>query len=229
MTQEILLKFSSNILTLGITMNEQQNYSNFLDVINHLRTEEEILIHSSSFKESEEADRDITLYLEQAYNNEVLNYPDDPPAYHEAAALWGAKTVYIASNLLLNRNDLPENLPTLIRPFEGENTEGAILSIDLCLRFLPEIVSQAKKIDPEDPMIEILESQLKTWHYSAIGYFDDLTGISFDKILIDNCLSKLYLDRIIMNKARQYMENIKIAERIYGILGNHQKHFWPEL
>lgn len=201
----------------------------FLDVIDHLRSGEEVLIHVGSYHQGEAFDEDVILYLEREYDNERKNYPADPPAFEAAAALWAARIVYTASHLLLDRSALPEDIPALLPGFSADITASAFVSADLCLRFLPAITTQAKNIDPDDSLIKLLEDILQSWHYSAIGYFTEIGNLDFEMITSDRCLAQLYTDRIIERKAEVFVSHGLLADRIKGSLGAYQDQFWPQL
>ena len=90
--------------------------------------------------------------------------------------------------------------------FQFEVSPSSILSVDLCFRFVPEILRQLSLIDQEDLLISILEKHLKAWHFLVINYSLDLGEDDLDSILSNPYLQQLFLNRIATYK------NIKLAK-----------------
>lgn len=144
--------------------------SYFYDSIELLRTKRDIIIHSSFVQISEDDEQYVTSFLENEFQKERCNFPGELPEFNANAAIWGAKTIFIAAQLLMLR-DIPEKEFDLLLPmYSGEINESTVLSCDLCLRFLPEIIEQAQDIDTYDELIQRLEKLLSDWTYSAIGF-----------------------------------------------------------
>ncbi|KAA3440712.1 hypothetical protein [Rufibacter hautae] len=171
----------------------------------------------------------VTELLALEYEKESLNYPFTPPAFDGPAALWGAQTVYSASQLLLYRENQAEELSFLLPAYSNTLTPEAVLSIDLCLRFLPPLLEQASSIDNQDALISVLEQHLQQWHYSAVGYDLALENLSFETVLSDNCLLQLYADRVIQRKSRRLAEHAPIQTQIKASLGHYASTFWSAL
>lgn len=143
--------------------------SYFFDSIELLRTSGDIILHSSFVQWSEDDEEYVTQFLSEEYQKEAINFPGELPKFNEEAALWGAKTVFIASQLLMLRDIAELEFPKLLPAFDLEIDLGAILSSDLCLRFLPDIIEQAEDIDSYDGLIPLLDELLMDWSYSRIG------------------------------------------------------------
>jgi hypothetical protein len=170
-----------------------------------------------------------TDFLEGEYDNECLHYPGKPPAFDAVAALWAAQIIYISAQLLLYRKDKEEDLPLLFPEYKGAITPAAMLSADLCLRFLPDVWQMAKNMDADDLLVEILDHYLTQWPYSAVGTAIDVTETAFELMASDPCLLQLYIDRIIARKDRAKAALPFVAPFVKAALGNFQTHFWKEL
>ena len=120
--------------------------------------------------------------------------------------------------------ELTDLLPAFTQPITTE----AILSADLCLRFLPQILAEAKLIDPEDYLIPILESILNQWHYSGIGIPLSLKNLDFELIFSNPCLEQLYIDRVIDKKDKKRAELPQMLEKIRATLGIYSEKYWNE-
>ncbi|WP_452598769.1 hypothetical protein [Pontimicrobium sp. MEBiC01747] len=203
--------------------------NNFLKTMSSLRQEEHLVIHDDVLKTTKSEDDDVLLFLEQDYENESLNYPFTPPKFNPKAALWASKIVYYSALLLLHRKDTKKDLTILFPNFEGTINVSAILSADLCLRFVPQINFELKRIDAEDPLIPILETILKTWHYSTIHNDCIPPAIDYTTFFKNDCLTQLYLNRIIERKQLQWAEIPYINTLLHNRLGYYKNHFWNTL
>jgi hypothetical protein len=128
-------------------------------------------------------------------------------------------------------------------------TPAAILSADLCLRCLPDVIEKAREINPDDPLIGLLEDLLPVWHYSGIGYFrlpgsgepgsaEDSVGVDsaagggvfdFSPIFADDCLRLLYIDRVIERRVAALANLPELRPGILAVMGDHGDFFWKEL
>ena len=144
--------------------------SQFYNTVFHLRQAEEIILYDRLLVFTPEDDELVKDLLKIEYETESPGYPFAAPAFDAAAALWGAKTIYTACQLVLYRENKTAELPELLPPYKGDINASAMVSVDLCLRFLPEVISSARNIDPEDSLVEIIENLLTQWHYSGIGH-----------------------------------------------------------
>lgn len=200
----------------------------FLRMLLNLR-QEEVMLYDNLLTVQEAEEKEALYFLEMEYQEESSNYPHQVPAFHSDAALWAAKTVYFAAQLILYRENQVGELNNLLPSFDGVLDAEAVLSADLCLRFLPAIISKLKMIDPEDALIEILEMHLITWNYSAIGYDLDWSAINFDSIQQNPCLYQLYLDRIIEHKVHALASIPPFQQGIQANLGWHANLLWSDL
>jgi MoxR-vWA-beta-propeller ternary system domain bpX4 len=201
----------------------------FLQTLDTLRSGEEILLYAHAVQIPSQELELAAAFLETEYDNECLGYPGQAPAFDTAAALWAAKTVYIAAQLLLYRQDKEADIPAMLPAYEGVITPGTILSADLCLRFLPDVLQMAKNIDADDVLVTILAVHLQQWHYSAIGHLIQTEGLDFSVINTNSCLQQLYADRVIARKDKRLAALAEVAPMVKAALGNHQTYFWNEL
>jgi hypothetical protein len=172
-----------------------------------------------------------TSYLQAEYEHESLSYPyATSPDFNADLALWAAQTVYIAAQLMLYRENKAKELSTLLPSYSGHITNADdMLSADVTLRFLPAIIKHLHLIDPEDPLIPILEEHLKTWHYSGISYPLETKDLSFENIAQNKCLQKMYTDRVITYKNMSLAQHPIIAPWVKACLGIYATEFWKEI
>ena len=122
----------------------------FSSFLKNLRRNEEVILFRKILKIDKKDERTAINFLRTDFENEALNFPHLAPDFDEKGAIWAAKTVYLAAQLILYREHKPKDLKVLIPDFKGEITPSVILSVDLCLRFLPDMIRRLKVIDSED-------------------------------------------------------------------------------
>lgn len=201
----------------------------FLDTIYHLRTIEQVILYDKVITISKKEETETILFLESEYEKEILEYPGTAPNFDGQAALWAAKTVYLAAQLLLNREHKISDLQVLLPDFKENPSDSEIISADLCLRFLPQIIAEMKRIDPEDLVIPILENQMAQFHYSAIGSDIEIEDINYAIIAENDCLLQLYIDRIVQRKAIKFAQSDFIKKQLEIGFGDYKKIFWTQL
>ncbi len=200
----------------------------FLNMIKNLRQNEDVMLYNNILKVNEIETEIAIEFLKKEYQNETLNFPFQSPDFDKNAALWAAKTVYISAQLILYRENKSEDIPTLLPDFQDTISPSSILSADLCLRFLPDMLVQLKFFDSEDPLVEILEKILSQWHYSGINSPLEIDKLDFTVIDSDDCLRQLYINRIIENKSLNLAKLPPFKDNILANLGIYGKEFWKE-
>lgn len=202
----------------------------FLEAIQRLRQTEEMILLDKIVDISAIENQKVIEFLSAEYEQEKWNYPSVAPAFEPSAALWGAKTMYFACQYLLNRSHTMKTVNTFLAAYEGTISAGAMLSADICLRFLPQIATQTRLIDADDKLLIILENLLKIWHYSAINYRFHTENVNFnfenEAIFKDTCFFRLYIDRIMERKDIVLAKNAFFLNHIKGDLGMYEATFW---
>lgn len=198
----------------------------FLDTIYHLRTEEQIILYDKLIEIPKQEEADAMLFLETEYEKEALNYPYIAPPFNSKAALWAAKTVYFAAQLFLYREHKLEELKPILPKYDGIIDASAVLSADICLRFLPQIYHEMKLVDADDPVVSIFSDYLHQFHYSMIG--TTTNAIDSTVVFTDDCLKQLYLDRIVERKDNRLAAIPRIKAALLHSFGDYQKVYWKE-
>lgn len=222
----------------GLMVSSSNNY--FLSTICHLREQEEMLIYDRFTSTSITEERAVGDFLQEEYEREMLDFPGNPPSFDRDAAVWAARIIFNASQLLLSREKDEKDIVQLLPHYTGETTPGAFLSADLCLRCLPDVIGKAREINPDDSLILLLEEILRIWHYSGIGYFGTGVGAAFGAgvevglfdwkpIMADDCLRSLYTDRVIERKVTVLANIPALRPWILAAMGDHSASLWKEL
>lgn len=201
----------------------------FFDTISNLRTKQEMILYDKVLVSNSEEDALVKDFLQIEHETEALNHPFESLKFDGDAALWAAKTVYTACQILLYREHKEADLQLLLPNYPNEISAKAMLSADLCLRFLPQVLEETIRIDPDDALCPILENMLDRWHFSSIGMKINSENIDFSLIFSNLCLQQLYVDRVIERKDYKRAKMPELIEKVKSVLGNYTKHFWKEL
>jgi hypothetical protein len=137
--------------------------------------------------------------------------------------------LYHSAQLYLIRKNTAKDLSKLISDFKGKRNVSALLSADLSLRFLPQILAALQTADSKDPLIPMLEGILKNFHYSGVGFEVSLENINWEEELKDATYRKLYLERIVERKAYSLAEIPHINQLLIAEFGMYKDEFWREL
>ncbi|WP_294312681.1 hypothetical protein [uncultured Chryseobacterium sp.] len=206
-----------------------ESKSPFLDTLFLLRKEECITIFTDFHEISEKEESDAADYFEAEFEKERLEFLSDQISFDKETAVWATKILYHSVRLHLIRENTAKDLNRLIPPYSGNRNIPAILSADLSLRFLPQIISALHDADPEDVLMSMLENVLKRFHYSAVGMDLELEPINWEEELKDRTYRKLYLERIVERKSYKLAEIPYINQLLIAEFGLHKDVFWKEL
>ena len=206
-----------------------ENKSPFLDTLFLLRKEGVLTVFSDlktlSIKEENEAED----FFESEFEKERLEFLSDQVAFDKEAAIWAAKILYHSAQLYLIRKDTAKDLEKMIPQYQGEKNVSAILSADLSLRFLPQLLDALQLADSTDPLVKMLENILHQFHYSGIGLDLNLEKINWQEELKDKTYRKLYLERIVEKKAYKLAEIPYINQLLIAEFGIYKDVFWRKL
>lgn len=198
----------------------------FFDMIKTLREQEEIILYKNILSIHTHEKENVILFLEKEYQSEALDFPFIPPDFHPQAALWAAETVYYAGQFILFRENDAAKMEDYFLDFPFEISPATILSVDLCFRFIPDMLKQLSLIDSDDLLIPILEKHLKVWHFSGVNYPLKIGENDWEIIFSNPCLQQLYLNRITTYKNIQLAKLSKINQLLKANFGIFEDTFW---
>lgn len=165
--------------------------------------------------------------LHSYYLNDISDMPASPPAFDNDAALWAAAYVYRTTQLIMLRTPGPEQVSILLLPYTGAITAAAVYSADLCLRYLPDLLSMSKGLAPDDPLVMQLRQTAAAWPYSSTG-MQIAPAVSLDAIITNPSLLQAYADRVIATRDISRCSTPAITAAIIAALGNYQEILWPD-
>ena len=206
-----------------------ENKSPFLDTLFLLRKEGTLTVFSDLKTLSEKEEKEAEDFFESEFEKERLDFLSDKIPFNKEAAIWAAKVLYHSAQLYLIRKDTAKNLEKLIPQYQGEKNTSAILSADLSLRFLPQLLDALQVADSTDPLVKMLENILQQFHYSGIGLDLNLEKINWEEELKNKTYRKLYLERIVEKKAYSLAEIPYINQLLIAEFGMYKDVFWREL
>ena len=206
-----------------------ENKSPFLDTLFLLRKEGALTIFSDLKTLSEKEEKEAEDFFESEFEKERLDFLSDKIPFNKEAAIWAAKILYHSAQLYLIRKDTAKDLEKLIPQYQGEKDVSAILSADLSLRFLPQLLDALQVADSTDPLVKMLANILHQFHYSGIGLDLNLEKINWEEELKDKTYRKLYLERIVEKKAYKLAEIPYINQLLIAEFGMYKDIFWREL
>lgn len=190
-----------------------QPESYFFDTVEHLLERGDLILLSRFVEPMEEEEDYVAQILQSRFEEERSGFPYEQGEFKKEAAVWAAKIVFIAAQLLILRDAPDDKLAGLFPEFEGSPSIDDLLSADLCLRYLPEVIERAEDIDVFDELITILDGFLAKFYYSGIGR----EGLVIEEEWNNhwessNAFRILFVERILERKAqRQLPEQLKTA------------------
>lgn len=207
-----------------------QNELSFYNTICQIRTKEEVILYDELMTISEEELLKVAEFLEAEFKKEVNNHQDNSIEFDKNAAIWAAKITYFSWQLLLNRKNTFKEIEKYLEKYKRVINESAIISADLCLRFLPQVVLDLKQIDNDDPIVSVLNDILQEFPYSAIGYGIVSVEI-FEQQLIKNStnLTLLFLNRIVERRDFAFASSLYWKRQLQVFFGDYKETFWNEL
>ena len=155
-----------------------------------------------------------------------LDYPADMPDFDADAALWAGQWVYYAVHLMVIRDAGEAEITRLMPPYSAAPSPSAVISADVCLSYLPEILHAAKGFAPGDILVTTLKTTARSWPFSAAGLA--LEGLPDIRIFSGHpALMQIYTDRLIQYRQRERLRDPLLAPWLQHITGNYSEILTP--
>jgi hypothetical protein len=211
-----------------VTDSENGRKHHFLRMMKQLRHYEEVVLYGNILSLSAGEQEEVTRFLEEEFKRESHEYPHKIPPFNANAALWAAVVTYLSAQLILYRENKAADIPALLPAYTGEMDASAILSADLCLRFIPGMIVKLKLIDPEDALIPLMEKYMVQWPFSAVDGNVPPEQQDFSVIAGNPCLKKIFTDRIIEKRQSKLAAHPVWHAEIKAALGMYTAEFWSD-
>ena len=168
-----------------------------------------------------DASTDLLVEFEQHYR---LELPGAAPEVDRQAAAWAITTLYRMAALTVHR-DVGEDVirELLSSPAPDPKSPKSHYSVDLSLRFLPDLVKLAKSAASDDPLITQMQNVGQQWPLSSVGVAG-IGRVDIDPLRTSDTLMRLYVDRVLATGDADRLKDSVVAEAVAAAVGNY-----PEL
>jgi hypothetical protein len=149
----------------------------------------------------------------------------EAPALDAAVAGWALTILYRGCQSLVYRDiDADAVRDALSQPCPAAGPSPSVCySADLAFRYLPDLLTLARGVAADDPLVTGLTELARRWPLSSVGV-KGLDGLDVSPVLGDPALLQLYVDRIIERADRSRLTDPRVNEAVRTALGGY-----PEL
>ncbi len=156
--------------------------------------------------------------------------PGTPPEVADDAALWGLTAAFTACSLIVHRQHTVETFANVFDSRSlGDITPGMVYSVDLALRFLPDVHRLAVALAESDPLCNVLEDLGRRWPLSSVGmqFREHPESPPVEKVdqltawWHDDCLRRMYVDRIAEREDLSRLTETRVADALRAVMGIH--------
>ncbi|MCA9062701.1 MAG: hypothetical protein KDA96_06565 [Planctomycetaceae bacterium] len=148
------------------------------------------------------------------------NLPNGMPSFSPVAGRQAACLFHSLCHAVIDRQmevaGLEQQILQLAEQF-SRNAE-AHYSVDLVLRYLPELADRARRISPSDPLLELILLAGGFWPLSSVG-MSNLHVPTIPDALRHPALWKMYVDRIILRQDVSRVDQPDIRNSVRAALG----------
>ncbi len=159
--------------------------------------------------------------LREADQNQRLAAPHTAPEFHAEAALAGARWLFLGCQLFIDRSHTIDAFSTEVS--EGvlwEKESSCVYSVDLTLRFLPDLYRHARQHASNDPLMKTLQALAQAWPLSSVGIPDlHWEKSEWEPWQNHPSLRQIYIDRIIASDDGSRLETGRWANAVAESLG----------
>jgi hypothetical protein len=162
--------------------------------------------------------------LEAVYR---LDLPGDPPPLLAPAAGWAAVSLYHACQFVAYRDAGEDVIATALNnACPGGDAASLHYSVDLCFRFLPDVLRMARSAAENDPLLGYLQQWAAAWPLSSVGAPCCVESPKIDAIVNHPCLLGVYRDRIIARRDRSRLSHPRVREAVCEAVGEEAAEEW---
>jgi MoxR-vWA-beta-propeller ternary system domain bpX4 len=125
----------------------------------------------------------------------------EAPPFREVPALWAASKLYRACQLFVFREPDDATQRALVEPCPERVSPSVSYSVDLSLRFLPDVVTLVRAASGVNALLSELLRLAREWPLSSVGIQSlDVSTCDIEYFLDHPGLRQLYVDRIIARR-----------------------------
>ena len=168
---------------------------------------------------------DAVTQLEAIWRSEL---PGNPPEFVAESALKATQILMGVCRSVVHREISIEQTKQTIHQacLTDDNTPSLHYSVDLVLRFLPQVAERARRISESDALLDLLTAIGRRWPLSSVG----MKGCLLDQLptaLQHPSLWRMYVDRIISTKDVSRINLPSVRDAVAAALGPFP-HLAPE-
>ncbi len=187
-----------------------------IDFLQHLFEDGEIVVPRDVVSQPE-AVQSLLIFSERIWRTD---WPGHAPPFDVEIAGKALEVLFVLSQATVYR-ELDEvavaaRLQAIaLAPVESAS---AYYSVDLTLRFLPQIYERLTRSTDDDPVLELVSKVAREWPLSSIG----IPGCSPEALpaaLDDPGLFRVYVDRVIAASDQERMKSERVATAVNAVFG----------
>jgi hypothetical protein len=155
----------------------------------------------------------------------------DAPPMALAPARWAAALLFDACRFLVVREFGPEVIAeSFARRCPQPPSPSVCFSVDLVMRYLPGVISLARGLAEDDPLLVKLMETAREWPLSSVGVAGAGAGAGDVAPFIDHRgLRQLYVDRIIETRDLSRLGDPRVRHAVREALGGFAASLAPDL
>jgi len=167
--------------------------------------------------------------LKRIYEEECVDLPFEPPRFDQAAAIWSAQFLYRAVQFALLRELDDQSIQQELQPFPSPLTPSAVIAVDLCMRYLPDLFKLVRGLAPDDILLIYIRRTAAQWPYSAVGMGLMDGGSEVTTILSDKGLRQVYLERVIEKEDTIAVKHFQLLPWLEAMAGLYPEQLLPKV
>lgn len=153
-----------------------------------------------------------------------LEMPGEPPQFAPQAGRWAAVGFYRACQFTVYRDVDAETIAAALgQTYSGAMSPAVHYSVDLVMRYLPDLIRFAASAAEDDPLVVQLRRWACDWPLSSVG-IAELGDFSIAGFSGDASLLLLYADRVLAAADRSRIGDPVVQAAVEEALGKY-----PEL
>lgn len=141
-----------------------------------------------------------------------------PPPFDVQAAVWAAEILFRAAQFQVFRDVDAEFIHAAFATPEPDGSASSHYSVDLCFRYLGDVLHQAKRASAGDPLNDEIVRLLQRWPLSAVGMKGFDPPVRGDAFKHDG-LWRMFIDRIVACSDQQLMTDPSVQKSIAAAIG----------
>lgn len=150
--------------------------------------------------------------------------PGIPPNFLPDFAEQAVQALELFCQAIVHREvsveQLKRNLDQLLATTPAQYDEPSVhYSVDIAYRFLPQIAERASRLEPNDPLISLLQEHLLRWPLSSVGAVS--TELKLPVAIRHPSLWSMYIDRVIVHEDKTRLNEPSVKEAVATALGPH--------